>query len=186
MRSLPLWILLLVCLVPALVACGSSGDDDDDDDDPSDAGPGASGSSSGTKKGGDADVKLPEIKAATYSSGKMQIEVSGDKSQKLDLDGSGLAQDGFAFFNYGSDKGGVSGVAITMTSGDAEDSPGGFTFSTSEFATAGEWGNECKVSFEQFDGKAKGEFSCDTIDAVQPGGTKVFRVKVKGTFTAGP
>ncbi len=180
MRSLPLWILILVSLLPVLVACGSSGDDDDDD--PGDAAPGASRSSSDTKKGGDSDVKLPAIKAAVYGSGKVHVEVSGDKDQKVDADGNGIAQDGFALFTYSNND-----VSVQISfSNESKDEPGGVFVTTKEVVTGGPWGEDCKVTLEQSDGKAKGEFSCDTIDALEPGTAKTHRVKLKGTFTAGP
>ena len=91
-------------LLPVLAACGGGGDDDDDS---GDAGPGASGSSSNSNKGGNSDAKLPQVKAATYGSGKVHVEISGDRDEKIDVDGSGIAQDGFALFTYASDNAGV-------------------------------------------------------------------------------
>ena len=95
MRVKPWLLCVLVLLLPALGACGSSGDDDDDDDGSS---PFGDRGSEATKPGKTSDVKLPNVKAATYGSGKAHIEISGDKNQTLDLDGGAIAQDGFALF----------------------------------------------------------------------------------------
>lgn len=179
MRFTPWVLCILVLLLPALVACGSSGDDDDDDDGSS---PFGDGGSQATKSGKRSDVKLPNIKAATYGSGKAHIEISGDKTQKIDLEGNGIAQDGFGLFTYVGSDGSIQ-ISVSSTSGE---SPGGFGLTTTEVATGGEWGKECTVTMEQTGAEAKGEFSCDTLDALQPGSAKTHRVKVKGTFSAGP
>lgn len=169
---------MFVLVVPAFVACGGGDDDDDDDGGSSQVPGGSSGSNSGSKS----DAKLPQVKAGNYGSGKVHIEITGDKDLKLDLDGNGFAQDGYALFTYaGTD----ATVAIAL-SNESEDTPGAVTVTHKDVATAAEWGSDCKITFEQSGGTAKGDFSCDTVDGIQPGGTKSYRIKLKGTFSAGP
>lgn len=183
MRRWSSLICLLVLALPLMAACG--GDDDDDDDGGGDASSNGSGnksdgngSSDDNRTSSNTDFK---ITAGTYGSGKVHIEVSGDKDFKFDADGNGIAVEDFALLTFTS-----SDAGIQLAFGSQDDQgPGGFSLTTADIATAGEWGKDCKVSFEQSADEVKGAFTCDKLAAIKPGSANDFKVNVKGTYTVG-
>ncbi len=177
MRSTLRWIWIAVLALPVVLACGGGDDDDDDSGLPG----GGSGSSQPTT-GSSSDAKIPKINDGNYSKAKVHVEITGDRKQTVDLDGGGIATGGFGLFTYaGSD----ATIQISL-SGTAGEVPGGIFVTTKEVVTGGEWGKQCKVSIDQSGGKVKGEYSCDKLDAVDPGATKTYKVNLKGTFSAEP
>ena len=180
------WLRLgWIPLVVLLAACGSSGDDESGDDD----GMPTRGSQSGdgtpvgpsSSNEGRSQSRVSEIKDANYGNGKVHVEVSGDAKATFDADGTGFASDGFALLTYGSRD---AAVLISFSSNKGEE--GALSLTTYDYAGAWEWGKDCKLSAEQSDGKFKGDFSCDKVEAVSPTSSKAYKLSIKGSFTAEP
>lgn len=179
MRSVPWSILILAPVLALLGACGGSSDDSADDS-PFGNSRGSDTTSTAVTGSGSGD-KVPTIEDGAYQTGKVHIEITGDQKVTLDMDGTGgFASGGFALFNYGS-----STASVIMTfSTESEDAPGGLVVTTSDFATAGEWGKECKVTVDQSGTSVKGQITCDELKAVSVNAAKEYKLKIKGTFTA--
>jgi hypothetical protein len=114
----------------------------------------------------------------------VSIEISGDKKVKIDADGNGTAVPGFALLTYIAGDNNAS-VQIGIQSDDDENA-GAVAITHKDVVTTGAWGQDCKVTVTESGGKLNGEFTCDNVDALEPGSTKSLKVKLKGTFSAGP
>lgn len=182
---------ITLALVPALLLAASCGGGDDDDDGKDsggdDGGSTSSSSSPGTGSGsgsgsgpGNKKVEIPAIKDGTFATAKVHIEVSGGKTLKLDLDGSGIALNKLAMITVSTPEASVQVVA----QGDSKDEPGAVSFTTKELSTAAGFGEHCSVKITDGDKELKGEFDCGEVDAIEPGTVKTYRVKLKGTFSA--
>ncbi len=171
----------LLVLVPCLALLASCGGDDDSDDSS-----GGDDASSATTAKGDAggtsnlSVKVPAIKDGNFEKGTVHIEVSGGKDFKVDLEGNGLATNGFALLTFASND---ASVQISL-SNDSKNEPGGLALTARQLATGGGWGTDCSVSVNDGDKELKGEFECKQVDGIEPGSVKTHRVHLKGTFSA--
>jgi hypothetical protein len=173
-----------VLVVALLGACGGSSDDDPGDgtQPASQATRGGAATSAATSGDGDGGggTDIPAIKDGNFSSGHVHVEISGDKDVTVDADGGGIASGGFALFTYTN---GEASVQFAFQAG-SEDDPGAVVITTSEVATAGEWGKDCEVDVDQSGTEVTGEFSCGKLDAIAPGSTDTYTVRVRGTFSA--
>lgn len=182
-RSLRWLVLMLVPLLALLGACGGGGDDDDGDDDDSGDTSSQDKDASPTKNSSTkSDDKRPELKAGTYSKGKVRVEITGERKETIDAEGNAFVTDEVGLLSYADDKVGV----ILSIGGEGSDEAGGLSITTGDFATAGEWGKECKLSVDQSGSSLKGTFSCDKIKAISLTAAKDYDIKIKGTFTAEP
>lgn len=174
--------LLLVALLALGVACGGSGDDSDDPSNGSDEKNGGKASSplgGGAKKS--KNGTLPEIKDNSFDKGSIRIDVTGDKRFTVAIDGTGEASGGILLLIYGSAE---AASYLTFVS-EASDEEGGFALTTKEMATAGAWGKDCDVTIDVKVDRVSGEFECKDIDAVDSKVAKVYKVTLKGKFSAG-
>ena len=169
--------LLLIPTLFLAAACGG-GDDDDDDDESG----GSSSSSSANSRGDSSNrsIEIPNIKDGNFGKATVHVEVSGGKDTKLDLEGNALATGGFVLLTFAGTDGSVQ---ISLQGGKADEA-GGVSLTTRQLATAGGWGADCSVKVSDGDRELRGEFECKEIEAIEPGATKVFKVRLKGSFTA--
>jgi hypothetical protein len=176
-------------LVPAIAlalvsACGGSSDDDSDGPTQRATGTsdGAGGATSAATSGGGGggENDIPVIKDGAFQSGRVHIEISGDRDATFDLDGNGIAAGGYALFSYGNSD---ASIQVALQAG-ADEEPGGLSITTADLATAGAWGEDCAVSVEESGSEVKGQFSCDDLDAIATGSTASLHLRVRGTFSA--
>lgn len=181
MNSKLRWTLLLVLLLALVVACGGSGDDADDSSDRANGKGSNSGSTSGSKSDSRKKVTIPDFKEGEYSSGKATVEVTGDKRQTISLDGAGVFLNGILLLNYTSAD---QLLTITLTKAKGEE-PGGLFLTTKEISAGGAWGETCEFNAEASGDKITGDFLCDNIEAIDSKVAKVYKVTLKGKFSAG-
>jgi hypothetical protein len=174
------WATLLALVIGLAVACG--GDDDDASNDSDGKAPGfggGSGASAKDQKSG--KVSIAKSKDGNYPSGKVHIEVSGERKDTRDLEGTGFAQSGTLLLAFGSDD---ATMSLNFAS-DGNSGPGGFAVTTKDYSTAAEWGDGCDVELKSDGGKVSGSFSCASINAIKvSSGLPEYKVSVKGTFSA--
>jgi hypothetical protein len=179
MFSFPKLFSIFLPAMLILAACGGGDDDessgDGDDDDGGDT---TSSVNRGDKKGSN-DSKIPTLKDGGFGGGSVHIEYSGGKDFKGDFEGNGIAQGGFTLLTFVSDHGSV----LISFQPDSKDEPGGLAITTKDISTAGEWGVDCSITAEEEGNKLEGEFECDEIEAIEPGGVKSHKVRVKGNFS---
>lgn len=183
---------LRLALIPALLmlaACGG-GDDDDDSSGDNDVGADAtsaanngggtrSTATSGGNKGSKAKVDVPTVRDGTFGEGSVHVEYSGGKDFKGDVEGNGIAQEGYTLLTFGD-----RDAAVILTfQHDSKDEPGTISITTNDLFTTAEWGSDCSVTVEDGDKELKGEFECDQVEGVEPGSTKSHKVRVKGNFS---
>ncbi len=165
-------LLALVPVVLLVAACGG-----DDDDSNGDAGDESSGATSERSSGDGA--RIPQVRDANFVSGKVHIEVSGDKDFKVDSDGNGIAANGFTLLTYGSED-----ATVILSFQSAGEGPGALSLTTAQLATSGEWGRDCTLKIEDGSDELKGEFTCKELDAIDPKTVKDFQIRVFGSFSA--
>ncbi|HET7738477.1 MAG TPA: hypothetical protein VFK32_07880 [Tepidiformaceae bacterium] len=170
-------------MIPVLMlvsACGSSGDDSDaadsNGDDNGSSNDNGSGDRDNDRSSGGGDV--PRLDDGAYLRGSLHIKVSGDEDLEEDLEGNAFSQGGFSILTFGSS----TATVILGFNPDSPDDPGAISVTSADVSTAGEWGDGCEISVEESDGKVKGEFSCDDLDALGSS-TDDITVDIEGTFT---
>ncbi len=169
-----LLFVLVVALLALGAACGGSDDSGDDDDASAD-----SGSSGNTPNKSKKSVTVPKISDGAYGSGKIHIEITGDKKQTVDLEGGGFASGGALVLTYGDTE--VS--SFLSFSSNKGDEAGGMVITTKQVATAGAWGEECDFTFSESGDSVSGEFTCEKIEALEVGSAKSHRITVKAKFS---
>ena len=171
-----------LAMVPALLLLSACGGGDDDDSSKGDDSSGSTSSSSSNGSSGSSknSVDISKIKDGNFENAKVHVEVSGGKDFKVDYDGNGLATNGFALLTYANESGSVQ---VTVN-GTGKDEPGGLAVTTKELASGGGWGSDCSVKVTDGDKELKGEFDCKQVSGIEPGGTKTYKVHLKGTFSA--
>lgn len=171
-----------LAVLPALLLLSACGGDDDDSKNGDDSSGSSSSSSSSNGSSGSSKyaIDIPKIKDGNFEKAKAHVEVSGDKDFKVDMDGNGLATNGFALLTFSD---GDGSVQVTLN-GTEKDSAGGAAVTTKDLATGGGWGQDCSVKVTDSDKELKGEFECKQVEGIQPGGVKTYKVHVKGTFSA--
>lgn len=170
-----------LALLPVLILSACGGDDDDSDagdngSSSSSSSPAASGGNGSSKN----SVSIPAIKDGSFGNAKLHIEVSGGKDTTLDLQGSGLGTNGLTLLGFSTS----DGSAQVTLQGDSKSEQGGLALTTKGIATGGGWGSDCSVKVDDGAKELKGEFDCKQVDGVEPGGTKTYKVRLKGTFSA--
>ncbi len=169
-----------LAVLPVLLFVSACGGDDDESSNGDDDSGSSSSSSNGSSSSSKNSVDIPKIKDANFEKAKAHIEVSGGKDFKLDLDGNGLALDGFALLTFATNDGSVQ----ISANGSEKEEPGGFAVTTKELASGGGWGSDCSVKVTDGDKELKGEFDCKQVEGIEPGGVKTYKVHIKGTFSA--
>lgn len=190
----------ILAVIPALVLFAACGGDDDNGG--SIAGPGSSGSGSNSSSSGSGSnssssssssnansgpgsasnkVTIPDIKDGGYSNGKLHIEISGDKDFKGDVGSvSGITLNKLTLLNFGA-----TDWSLNLTfQPDSKSEAGAVAFQSKDIATAAEWGKQCSVTVSDSAETLKGEFSCVKVDATDIKAAKVYKVTIKGDFTA--
>lgn len=171
-----------LALLPALVLLSACGGDDDSNSDDGGSSSGSSSASPASNGNGSSknSVDIPKIKDGSFGGAKLHVEISGDKNIKLDVEGSGLGTNGFTLLGFSS----TDASAQVTLSGDSKAEQGGLAITAKGIATGGGWGSDCSVKATDGDKELKGEFECKQVEGIEPGGTKTYKVHLKGTFTA--
>ena len=173
----------LLILIPALAIFGACGGGDDESGEGGDDSAGDSSAPATTSddapRSSNGNANIPAIKDAIFNDGTVHVEVSGDKDFKFDAKGNGIATGGYTLLTFASDEASV----ILAFQGDSEDQPGGFTLTGSDITTAGEWGADCTVTFDDGANELKGEFNCDEVEGIDLRGTRVYDIRVNGEFS---
>jgi hypothetical protein len=136
--------------------------------------------------GGRATTGIPAVADGAFQSGKVHVEVSGGKSETLDLGTlSGYTTSGSTFLVYTSAdvQKAVQFSFLAATESDPGTVTVGTTVGAVTFATIGIWGKDCQVKITRNDTAGlSGEFSCSNAPASE--GIRGFGVNIKGTFSA--
>ena len=125
-------------------------------------------------------MNIPAIKDGNFEKSTVHMEVSGGKDFKLDLEGNGLATNGFTLLTFASND---ESVQITLQN-DSKNESGGLVLTARQLATGGGWGTDCSVNVNDGEKELKGEFECKQVEGIEPGSVKTHKVHLKGTFTA--
>lgn len=134
---------------------------------------------------GDGAVDNPPLVAATYTTGKLHLEISGDVNKTLDLPlqaNVSFTAEGTTILSYGDATGAGGGVILSAE-------VNGFTVSSTEIALGGsnQDANVCAVVVTQSDAsRVAGTIDCRGILGVVTAGTNPqnVTVDVRGTFEA--
>ncbi len=168
----PTRLLFLALLSFALIAAACGGDDDDDDDGGDDSDSSSSSSSQNRSKG------VPNLKVTDGGlTGSITVDITGDRKEKLEMDGAGVAQSGAAYVSFAKD---TASLQLVLSSGNE---PGGMALNSKEVSTAGAWGEGCDININDSASELKGDFTCKNIDAVTAGSLKAFKINVTGKFS---
>lgn len=178
MNSFRYAVLAALPVLLVFSACG--GDDDDDSSSADSSSTSPAGSTNGSGNSSKNAVNIPKIKDGSFGGAKLHVEISGGKDMKLDLEGSGLGTNGLTLLGFSTTE---ASAQITLQ-GDSNSEQGGLAVTAKGIATGGGWGSDCSVKVDDGDKELKGEFECKQVDGVEPGGTKTYRVHLKGTFSA--
>ena len=178
--------ILLVILAVLAVGCGSSGAVATAPGLPTIAPGGAGGATqapvvtpAGGGGGGGGTVTSVTVADGTYTKGKAHVELTGDKTATLDMNGTGFAAGGSGAFSYADTTAQLS-VSIVLGPQDT-----GLAIAGKDIITGGTWGKECELKVTRNDsGGVAGEFSCPNVEAADPSILKQLKVSIKGSFSA--
>ena len=177
-------VLLVTTLLAVLVsACGgnagsSAAPSVDGGTQPSEAATSPDTSSGGGGGAGAGIVGLKPIEDGTYTSAKVHVEMSGDRSATNDATGNGFAGSGVAVLTF-ADSANSSLITIGLSTVEAV----GIAVQIGTVATAVNWGGGCTATITRQDATGlSGEFTCQDVDGVD--GVQALKLSLKGTFSA--
>jgi len=138
----------------------------------------ASSDTTVASSGGSSDI--PDVPNGAWSTGRIHVEVSGDKASNFESDGSGATTGGVTSAAYAQNAG--STVSLGFGSGQE----GAISVTTAGVSTVGTFGKECDITFTKHDAAGiAADFACTGLSAVDTS-TTVYKIDAKGNFTLAP
>lgn len=179
-RSIALRVLA-VAVAGGLSFGGCGGNSDDESKPASDAPDNGSDDNGGGNDDSGDDAVIPDIADATWSHGRIHVEVTGDTSDSFESDGSGATLDGQTSAAWADN----DGRLVTIGLGGGLDAA--IALSIGDMATSATFGKDCDITFTQNDASGlAAEFSCDDVEAVTSSSSTIQKISVTGNFTLTP
>lgn len=120
-------------------------------------------------------VDLPQLADATYTTGRVHLELSGDVADAFESDGTGQTVAGTTSAAFALD----DGRLVTVAFGAGTD--GAIAVTAAGVATTAAFGKDCDVEFGGSDGsRVEATFDCPSVAAVAS--TDVKTVSITGNF----
>jgi len=138
----------------------------------------ASSDTTVASSGGSSDI--PDVPNGAWSTGRIHVEVSGDKASNFESDGSGATTGGVTSAAYAQNAG------STVSLGFGRGQEGAISVTTAGVSTVGTFGKECDITFTKHDAAGiAADFACTGLSAVDTS-TTVYKIDAKGNFTLAP
>jgi hypothetical protein len=174
-------VLTLVAAGLVLGGCGGGSSNKSSTTESSSSAPNTGPADSSSPDSTDSAAKpsgIPKIADQTWSTGRIHVELSGDKSANFESDGSGATLGGVTSAAFAQNVPNVASIGL----GGGEESA--ISLTAGGVSTVGGFSTKCSISFTKNDDAGlAADFACDGLDAVATSSTDAFKVNVKGHFT---
>lgn len=181
------YLLLGTALTAALSlgACGGSdGSNDADSADTGGATPTSPGGGDGEGDGGDlpgSGVDFPDLGQHDFNTGRIHLEMSGDQSVSIEIDGIGSTTDGFLNAVFRDDN--RAALAIFGLSSDGAT----VSFTMDGISSGGNFGTECSMDLTKADESGvQADFTCHDMPGYGTDSTTLLSIDAEGSFTLAP